>query len=209
MPEELKYITADCSISKGVVRKADKSLFENKTVGIQDFLLSVYRHFKIDYPKFHKMDHLSKLGLLATEILLSDNFTREKYRPENISVVFSNANASLDTDLNYWQSVKNIPSPALFVYTLPNIVIGEICIRNNFKGENAFFVQECFDAAFMQFYVSNLMDKHGPELCICGWVDILGEEYNAVVYLVEKEKQGNAIPFTFDNVNNIYQLTNG
>ncbi len=92
---------------------------------------------------------------------------------------------------------------------MPNIVIGEICIRNNFKGENAFFVQENFDPAFMQFYVSNLMDKHKLELSICGWVDVLAEEYKAVLYLVGKEKQDKALPFTINNINNIYELANG
>ncbi|MES1220263.1 MAG: hypothetical protein ABUT20_32475 [Bacteroidota bacterium] len=209
MPEELNYITASCSISKGFVRMADELLFKNDETGVNDFLLSAYRHFKIDYPKFYKMDNLSKLGLLATEILLKDNFKKEKYRPEEVSVVFANSNASLDADLNYWESVKNIPSPALFVYTLPNIVVGEICIRNNFKGENAFFVQENFDAAFIHFYVSNLMDKHKIATSVCGWVDILGEEYKAVLYLVQKEKKDKAVPFTIDTINNIYDLTNG
>ena len=30
------------------------------------------------------------------------------------------------------------PSPALFVYTLPNIVTGEIAIRNKYYGETSF-----------------------------------------------------------------------
>ena len=99
---------------------------------------------------------------------------KERYKPGEVGIVFANANASLDADLNYWESVKKIPSPALFVYTLPNIVIGEICIRNNFKGENAFFVQEKFDIPFTEFYVNNLLDKHDLNACICGWIDISG-----------------------------------
>src|SRR4029078_5462829 len=135
MAEE-KYITASCSLSKGIVRKNEEVLFKNEVVSRADFLMSVYKRFGIDYPKFYKMDNLSKLGFLATEILLNGNFDRNNYTANEVGIVFANANASLDADLNYWQSVKNIPSPALFVYTLPNIVIGEICIRNGFKGEN-------------------------------------------------------------------------
>ena len=59
---EEKYITASCSISKGVVRKNDKVLFKGEDHSVHDFLLSVYKHFNIDYPKFYKMDNLSKLG---------------------------------------------------------------------------------------------------------------------------------------------------
>jgi len=208
MPEE-KYITASCIIHKGIVCKNGKVLFKEEGQPATGFLLSVYKHFNTDYPKFYKMDNLSKLGFLATDILIKDSLDKSRYRAHEVGIVFANANASLDADLNYWESVKNIPSPALFVYTLPNIVIGEICIRNNFKGENAFFVQEKFDIPFTAFYVSDLLDKHNLNACICGWVDIVGEEYKAIVYLIEKEKKDKAELFTTENIHNIYELANG
>lgn len=208
MPEQ-KYIPASCSIVHGVIRKNDKVLFKEEGSPVKDFLLSAYKHLGIDYPKFYKMDNLSKLGLLATEILLKENMEKDKYAPGQIGIVFANRNASFDADLNYWESVKNIPSPALFVYTLPNIVIGEICIRHNFKGENAFFVQEKFDTSFTEFYVNDLMDRHNLAACICGWVDIVGEEYAAVVYLVEKEKKEDSVLFVKENINHIYATANG
>ena len=208
MPEE-RYITASCSISKAIVRKNNEVLFSNAAASADDFLLSVYKHFGIDYPKFYKMDHLSKLGFLATEVLLNGNFERNNYAADEIGIVLANANASLDADINYWQSVKNIPSPALFVYTLPNIVIGEICIRNGFKGENAFFVQEEFDIPFTGFYVNDLMDRHHLPACICGWADIIGEEYKAVLYLVETNKKDKSQLFITKNIQNIYELANG
>ena len=152
-----------------------------------DFLLSVYHHFGINYPKFYKMDNLSKLGWLATEVLLKDSFEKERYKPEDIGVVLANANSSLDTDIKYYETVKDIASPALFVYTLPNIVIGEICIRHNFKGENAFFIFEEFDAGFIEQYVSNLINNNILQACICGWVELLGEQYKTVLFLVEKD----------------------
>jgi len=102
--------------------------------------------------------------------------------------------------------VKSIPSPALFVYTLPNIVIGEICIRHNFKGENAFFIFDRFDAGFMQQYVSNMINNDILQSCICGWVDVLGDDYKAVLFLVEKNGD---ISFTLENINKIYELENG
>lgn len=192
-----------------VVKKNDSVLYKEDGSAVKDFLLSAYKQLGIDYPKFYKMDSLSKLGFLATEILLTDNLGIGRYAPEQTGIVFANHNASLDADINYWESVKNIPSPALFVYTLPNIVIGEICIRHNFKGENAFFVQEKFDIPFTEFYVNDLMDRHNLAVCICGWVDLVGEEYTAVIYLVEKEKRDNSILFTIENINHIYETANG
>jgi hypothetical protein len=170
------------------------------------FLLSAYQHFGFQYPKFYKMDHLSKLGWLAAELLLSKGFDPGNYQPEDIAVVLSNSNASLDTDYKYMETVKEIPSPAVFVYTLPNIMIGEICIRHKFKGENAFFVFESFDAGFIHEYVRDLMEHGTARACICGWVDVLGTEYKAVLFLVEKVVS--SVPFDPISMNRIAQTLN-
>ena len=145
---EQKNITASCIISNNVVFKNENPLYENKVDELSDFLIAVYRHFELKYPKFYKMDNLSKLGLLATEVLLKDSLNPDEYKPEEIGIVLSNSSASIDTDIKYFETTKEIASPAIFVYTLPNIVIGEICIRNHFKGENAFFIFEEFDAEY-------------------------------------------------------------
>ncbi len=197
-----KYIAASCVISRNVILKNGKNIFENKHADLHDFLLSVYQHFNIVYPKFYKMDNLSKLGWLAAEILLQE-FRKDDYRPEETGVILSNANASLDTDLKYFETIKDMPSPSLFVYTLPNIVTGEICIRNNFKGENAFFVSDHFDAAFIEQYAGNLLDLNILNVCICGWVDVYEETYKAVLFLVKKEKED--ILFTKENMDRIYK----
>jgi hypothetical protein len=114
-------------------------IFEGPETNLASFLAGTYQQIGEKYPKFYKMDHLSKLGWLATEYLLSGGFNKAQYKAEEIGVILSNANSSLDADVKYLDSVKEMASPALFVYTLPNIVIGEISIRHNFKGENAFF----------------------------------------------------------------------
>jgi hypothetical protein len=202
-------ITASCIISDNVLYKNAKPVFQNKDAGLQDFLLSVYQHFGIKYPKFYKMDNLSKLGWLANELLLVDGFSKERYRPEEIGVVLSNANSSLDTDVKYYETAKDIASPALFVYTLPNIVMGEICIRHGFKGENAFFIFDKFEADFIKQYVTNLINNNILQACVCGWVELLGDAYKAALFLVEKNSAGKGTLFTKENLNKIYQLENG
>lgn len=188
-------------------------LFESTAADISSFLAAAYQHLGEKYPKFYKMDHLAKLGWLGTEFLLSGGFNKAQYKPEEIGLVLSNANSSLDADIRYLESVKEMASPALFVYTLPNIVIGEISIRHNFKGENAFFITEKFDASLVQQYVMNLLNAHIMETCICGWIDVLKEDYRAVLFLVEKAsalEQPETFPvFTIENLNNIYSLNNG
>ena len=200
------YITASCIISNEVVYKNELQVFENKTTELAEFLVSIYRHLNGQYPRFYKMDNLSKLGWLANEILLQNSFDKEKYSAEDVGIVLSNANSSLDNDIRYYETTKTIASPALFVYTLPNIVIGEISIRHNFKGENAFFIFEEFDAGFIEQYVSNLMNNDILQCCICGWVELLKDEYKAALFLIEKDKSTDSVNFTKENLTKIYQL---
>ncbi|MGZ3874016.1 MAG: hypothetical protein ACXVJD_13925 [Mucilaginibacter sp.] len=203
MPAE-HYITSSCSISENSVFKNGIRLFENQGTDVSGFLLSVYQHFAFNYPKFYKMDNLSKLGWLAAELLLKDDFHQYRYQPEEIGVVLANSNSSLDNDLKYSDTLKDIPSPSVFVYTLPNIVIGEICIRNNFKGEHTFFIQERFDAGFIAQQVNYLLDHDILQACICGWVDVLERHYKATLFLIEKKKEEKSLLFSAENIERIF-----
>lgn len=173
-----------------------------------EWLIGVYRHFSIDYPKFFRMDNLSKAGWLAAEILLS-NVDLKMYKPEDVGIVFANKSSSLDTDIKYFDTTRSIPSPALFVYTLPNIVLGEISIRHRLKGENALFVFDRFEPGFIKEYVHSLFTGGAVQCCICGWLDFFDNEIDVVLYLVEKRNNATAISFTEENIHNIYQLTHG
>jgi hypothetical protein len=181
-----KYITGSCSINRGMVHKDEELVFSGSLTPLHDLLVSVYQSLKLSYPKFYKMDNLGKLGWLAAEVLLKNMSISEKYKPEEIGLILANANSSLDNDLKFQHSDIDVRSPSVFVYTLPNIVIGEICIRHNFKGEHCFFIQDKFDTAFIYKQVNYLMDHHILEACLCGWIDVLGEEYKAVLFLIEK-----------------------
>jgi len=203
------YITASCVISNQVIYKNEQPVFEDKETDLSALLVAAYRHFAIAYPKFFKMDTLSKMGFLAAELLLKDNWDPEKYPPEQVAVVLANASSSLETDIKYFDTTKDIASPALFVYTLPNIVMGEICIRHHFKGENAFFIFAEFDTGFFEQYVRLLFNNNILQACICGWVEMSGDQYKTVLFLVETDTSNSSILFTKENINKTYQLYNG
>lgn len=203
MGSDKRHITSYCIVRNDAIIKNGQTVYAKTENDISAFLLDAYDHFTMGYPKYFKMDRLSKLGFLAAEVLLKDIFKKDNYKEEERGIVLSNANASLDTDIRYTESLKTIASPALFVYTLPNIVIGEISIRNGFKGENGFFISDKFDADFIHFYVNDLFNNHGINVCICGWVDILDDKYEAVLYLVESEGKEEDL-FTVNKINNLY-----
>jgi hypothetical protein len=167
-------------------------------------MMRAYSDFGIDYPKFYKMDRLSQAGFLTTELLLSAQSISD-YPPSAIATVFSNANSSLDTDAKYYKASRTVSSPALFVYTLPNIVQGEVSIRHKLKGENAFLVSEQFDAELLYEYVHQLLADNASEACIAGWIDVLNEHHDVLVYLVEKRNTGAGIWHSVSGIEKLYQ----
>ncbi|MBN1926986.1 MAG: hypothetical protein JW798_14230 [Prolixibacteraceae bacterium] len=134
------------------------------------FAKYLYKQLEITYPKFYKMSNMSKLGFLATEFLLQ-NFEISDDEKCRVALALACKSSSLNTDTEYQKSIADVPSPALFVYTLPNIVTGEICIRNGFKGEEIMLVQEKFDREFMFQYAQILFDEGHTNLCVTGFID--------------------------------------
>jgi hypothetical protein len=120
-------------------------------------------------------------------------------------VVLSNADASLDTDRRYQDTLRQAPSPSAFVYTLANIATGELCIRHGFQGENAFFVSPGFDPTWMSHYVDMIMQQVQVQACVGGWLNVLGDQYDVLLYLVEKQKRGLSVIHSAAALANLYQ----
>ncbi len=162
--------------------------YQENILKFADFVKTVFKQEQVVYPKFYKMDAISKLGFLATELVLKEK-TLEGYRPAAVGVVFSNSSSSLDTDIAHNETIKDrsgyYPSPSVFVYTLPNIVIGEVCIRHKIKGENAFLISEAFSGKLLLDYVEELFNNKRVDACLCGWIEVMGNKCNAMAVLVE------------------------
>lgn len=153
------------------------------------FLTALYRSLKVDYPKFFKMDALSKLGFLASELILMDEQPRFTPR-EDVAIICFNRSSSLDTDVAYQATIQHeesyYPSPSAFVYTLPNIVTGEIAIRNKFFGETSFYVCRERDAQQMSQTVEQAFcDKH-TRMALAAWVECFEGTCEAFMELVER-----------------------
>lgn len=236
------HISRFCIIRQGKVMVSHDVLYADKSLQVLEFLKKAYRHFGLDYPKFHKMDNLSKLGFLAAELLLRHegeegqagqqsrevpearegsaghegpkgrDGTEGLKADDRTGIIFANAASSLDTDRNHQRSIDErdnyFPSPSVFVYTLPNIVMGEICIRHRIYGENTFFIQEEFDINFLCRYVNLLFENGIVDRCLTGWVEMDGNNYEAVLYLAEKTagNNGGIAIFDAENMRKIYAL---
>lgn len=158
-------------------------------------LTELYRTHIGDWPKFFKMDTLSKAGFVSTELLLKKMGERRCDSEEfirNRAIVLFGSTASLCADRNYQETIQDkdnyYPSPALFVYTLPNIVTGEIAIRNHWRGETSFYVLEEPDAAQMAFHLACAFQDSDTESVLAGWVDSRkNDDFQVFVTLVSRE----------------------
>jgi hypothetical protein len=184
-------IKSYCSIKNNQLTLNGVNLFKDESVSFLDFIKAAYKNQSTKYPKFFKMDNLSKLAFIAADVLLKN----ENINPEqdnDIAIVFSNKSSSLDTDRKHQESIQNkesyYPSPAIFVYTLPNICIGEISIKYKLYSENSFFIFDNFNAAHLFSYSNSLLSSHKAGQVLCGWVEFDNENnYEAFLYLVAKE----------------------
>ena len=160
-----------------------------RTDGAEDWFTQIYHTLGMQYPKFFKMDRLCKAGILGAELLLKDyDFDRENVKAD-WGIILMNSASSLDNDRHFQETIvpdNYYPSPAVFVYTLANIVTGEIAIRHKTGGESSFYVMPSFDAKSMDTLVLQSF-KANPELThiLCGWVNVDGNEVDVRMELVK------------------------
>ncbi len=203
MGEKTFHIERYCHIKKGEVLIDGKSVFKDDFENFPQFIKSVYKNYDTDYPKFFKMDNLSKLAFMASDLILKTS--ELQFQPErDIALVFANNGGSIDTDRRHQESIESpdgIASPALFVYTLPNICMGEISIKHRLFSENSFFIFNRFNAPHLFNYANCLLKAEKAEKVLCGWVDFDDEEFEAFMYLVSEN--GDLVHST-DEIKRIY-----
>lgn len=155
-----------------------KELEEQEGQEHHSLLTSLYKQMIGNYPKFYKMDGLSRLGFVASEILLNaEKGETDKER----AIIFFNHSSSIASDRNYKESINDkdnyFPSPSIFVYTLPNIVTGEIAIRNHFHGETSFFILPEKDEKMMEEILQASCRDDQSKSFLTGWIDYEDERH--------------------------------
>jgi 3-oxoacyl-[acyl-carrier-protein] synthase-1 len=167
-----------------VIIRPDETILNGSKISAAN-IMGLYREFVGDYPKFFKMDPLCKLGFLGAELLLKDVSAEQR---EDGAIILFNRSGSLVADRNYQKtlSAENyFPSPALFVYTLANIVTGEIAIRHKIYGESSFYILSEPDQAVMDEVVNSAYLTSHPTFILTGWIEYNDEsDYVANLKLV-------------------------
>lgn len=138
------------------------------------------------YMKFSKMDDYCKLGTTAVELLLSKTGGLSQYNPYEIALVVNTDTGCIESDLAHLDNItadEYNSSPAIFVYTLPNVVAGEICIKNNFKGEGVTIVGKTEDPKKI---IEEFCCDANTKAAIYLYVDKCGNKFTAEAILFER-----------------------
>lgn len=191
-----------CTIHAGTVKVNDKVVFDGATVET-DFLKGLYQFLEMNYPKFFKMDNLSKLGVLGVELLKKEDLSLTNLEDDELGMVFQSEKGCLESDLQHQERVNNqSPSPAVFVYTLANIVIGEISIRNKWFGESIFFIEKESELSALISYSKSLILTGKSSCCLVGVIESFNDQHELVMALITRDN-GTGMPFDQANLKKI------
>ena len=165
----------------------EQLVFEDQANDFNGFTKIFFKSLEIDYPKFYKMDQQSKLAFLAAELLLKNENTLDGN--QDIALIFANQNSSLESDIKHQESIQSkeeiFPSPAVFVYTLANICLGEVSIRHHLKTESAFFIANDFDEDLFTKYAEYLIKTNRAKKVVLAWVDYLQDKKKKKMSLID------------------------
>lgn len=171
--------SATVEINAGEVLVNDSAVFSDKYADFGTFIREAFKSRGENNMKFYKMDDLCKLGYVAAAWLLDGL----EFGEEECGMVLSGKYGCLDTDMKHQQIIDKegdaASSPAVFVYTLPNVVAGEISIRHHIKGENTWFWSDDRTMSDLKHYASLMAGASDLRYCIIGHLDFLNGEYFA------------------------------
>ena len=154
----------------------------------RDMLTELYKKYVGDYPRYYKMDILSKVAFVCSEMLLEAEGNRDGHGEDRAVILFSHT-ASIASDRAFLRTITDgfYPSPSVFVYTLPNIAAGEIAIRNGYHGETAFYILPQRADDMINMIVEASFADRGTQSAICGWINCDDENiFEAEVKILKK-----------------------
>ncbi|CCK82012.1 MULTISPECIES: beta-ketoacyl synthase N-terminal-like domain-containing protein [Desulfobacula] len=133
------------------------------------------------YKPFGRMDFFSKIGFTGAYFAYKDAqlITAEPVennKTSNTAIVVSTHFRCLDTDNNYFQTIKSEngknASPALFAYALPNAFLGETSIYLKTTGQCFAINEDSTNGITALKMTFDILNSEESEIVICGVCDV-------------------------------------
>jgi 3-oxoacyl-(acyl-carrier-protein) synthase len=135
----------------------------------------------VSCPRFGRMDALSRLALMAVELLGAAFAERDA-----VGVVLETQTGSLLADRQFLRT----RSPSVFTYTLPSTAIGEICIRHKLRGPVLCLLTETGDGRQALAQAQVWLQTGEATSCLCLCADAPGDRPAEAVALYLRDAVG-------------------
>jgi 3-oxoacyl-(acyl-carrier-protein) synthase len=130
--------------------------------------------FRSETSRFGRMDLLSRLGLMAVELLDAGFETLEPARRDAVGVCVETCSGCTATDAQFLQT----PLAGIFAYTLPSTVLGEICIRHRFRGPILCLLPVSGQGGSLEAAMGWL-NRGEADACVCVACDLMDKKFAA------------------------------
>jgi len=164
-------ILASTSYRDGAFASAD-ARFASMEGDADQRLAAAWNQLRIDYPRFHRADRLSRLLLLSAAPFFEANGALAACDAETIGMLLCTCTGSMESDARYCAllQAEGVASPALFVPTLPSIALGELSIRHGLHGSGVCLMMPAPSASALAPAIG-MLKQQGMRHIVCGWAD--------------------------------------
>lgn len=142
--------------------------------------------FSTDPSRFGRMDGLSRLGLMAVELLDAGFGDLDPARRDAMGVCVETRSGSLATDVRFLR----LATAGTFAYTLPSTVLGEVCIRYRFRGPVLCLQPGGSDQGEALEVALGWLKRGEAEACVCIGCELPDKEVAARLALPEHARLG-------------------
>ncbi|MCC6573481.1 MAG: hypothetical protein IT462_06785, partial [Planctomycetes bacterium] len=176
-------VSADGLIGPGLRRTWKQVLTDTKTPA--DKVECGLPHLRHKYfvgagetnPRYGRMDILCKLAVGAADLCLAGDALAGINRDE-IAIVGGTQLGCLEVDAQYYDTLlkggSSGASPALFVYTLPSMFVGEVAIRFGLRGRSTLISEAANSARAALMAGARLVEKGRAPACLVLYADAFG-----------------------------------
>jgi hypothetical protein len=147
----------------------------------------LYKKAAFNYPKFFKMDPLCKAGMLCL-LPFAEYLNTHPQASEGGLLFFTDTGCRLTDEEHIRLMNSSSASPAVFVYTLPNIILGEWSIFSRWVGYGQCFLMPAFNALYVAQRMAAFKADFPRAPLVAGWCSVNDDFFEGILLICHDSK---------------------
>lgn len=184
-------LTNDAFRANGItlVQRAESE----SAINVHEHLNSFFKAAGFSYSKFFKMDPLCKAGCLCLMPFVNYMHTHARAADGGF-LLFTNSGCLMADEDHLRLMQQKAPSPAVFVYTLPNIILGEWSILSGWKGFGQCYVLADFNAAYISQRIKAFEEDFPQTPVVAAWLSVTRHHLDGILFICDNGDDPNNLP---------------